>query len=370
MSDGPPVHILLVEPYFTGSHRAWAEGYAQRSRHQVSLVTHEGRFWKWRMQGAPLTMASEIADVVAGKSDVDVVIASSMTDLATLLGLTRKMVAGARTVLYMHENQLTYPPSPRDEPDATYAMINWRSMAAADLVVFNSDFHRSEWFTAVPAFLRNFPDYRHEPMIDEVASRAEVLPVGIDLARLDGTFERADVPLILWNQRCEHDKGPDEFVTALLALDERGADFAVALAGERFVSEPSAFDQLRTRLGHRIVHDGYADEATYVDLLRRAGIVVSTALQEFYGVAITEAIYAGAFPILPDRLVYPERIPPAFHGDVLYRTHGELVDKLEWAIAHMTESAAIAERLRPLMAESDWSAVAPRYDAVVASISD
>ena len=32
--------VLLVEPYFGGSHRAWAEGYAHHSRHRVRLVTH------------------------------------------------------------------------------------------------------------------------------------------------------------------------------------------------------------------------------------------------------------------------------------------------------------------------------------------
>ena len=55
------MRILLIEPYFTGSHRAWAEGYAAASQHDVRLVTHDGRFWKWRMQGSAVTLAEPVA---------------------------------------------------------------------------------------------------------------------------------------------------------------------------------------------------------------------------------------------------------------------------------------------------------------------
>ncbi len=37
--------VLLVEPYFGGSHRSWAEGYAATSRHEVRPITHPGRWW-------------------------------------------------------------------------------------------------------------------------------------------------------------------------------------------------------------------------------------------------------------------------------------------------------------------------------------
>ncbi len=189
-----------------------------------------------------------------------------------------------------------------------------------------------------------------------------MLPVGVDLRRLDGPSQRDDPPLILWNQRAEHDKGPDEFAAAIVALAARGAEFRLALAGERFVSEPTAFDRLREALAGRVVHDGFADDAAYGALLRASDIVVSTAHQEFFGVAITEAIYAGAFPLLPNRLVYPERIPLRHHERCLYDRPDDLVTKLEWAIANRREAAAVADQLHPVMAALDWSTVAPRYD--------
>jgi hypothetical protein len=37
------MRVLLVEPYYGGSHRAWADGYVEHSRHDVKLVTHEAR---------------------------------------------------------------------------------------------------------------------------------------------------------------------------------------------------------------------------------------------------------------------------------------------------------------------------------------
>ncbi len=50
-----------------------------------------------------------------------------------------------------------------------------------------------------------------------------------------------------------------------------------------------------------MAHFGYADEAQYAALLHRADVVVSTALHEFFGVAVVEAIYCGCFPMLPRR---------------------------------------------------------------------
>ena len=211
-------------------------------------------------RAAPVTLAAQIDEAVAAEGQPDVVLASSMTDLAGLLGIARRHLAGAATALYMHENQLTYPLSPRDGSDATYPMTQWKAMAAADLVLFNSSFHRVAWFEAVPGFLGQFPDYRHgRALIDGVAGRSEVMPVGVDLARLVGPPLRSDPPLILWNQRVEHDKAPEAFVAAVIALAAAGPPFRVALAGERFVSEPAAFDRLRVPSVDRIVHDGYAD---------------------------------------------------------------------------------------------------------------
>ena len=51
------MQVLLLEPYLTGSHQAWAEGYARHSKHQVTILSLPGRWWKWRMHGGAVTLA-------------------------------------------------------------------------------------------------------------------------------------------------------------------------------------------------------------------------------------------------------------------------------------------------------------------------
>ena len=50
--------ILLLSPYHGGSHRAFAEGLAAASRHELTILSLPARFWKWRMRGAALLLAA------------------------------------------------------------------------------------------------------------------------------------------------------------------------------------------------------------------------------------------------------------------------------------------------------------------------
>jgi len=359
------MRIALVEPYFGGSHEAWAEGYRSFSEHEIALFTLDDRFWKWRMHGGHVTLAGEFLAAVEVGGPFDVIVCSSMLNVPGFLGLTRNVVGSSRVVLFMHENQLGYPLSPRDRPDLTYPMINWTSMLAVDHVVFNSQYHQDQWFNDIPRFLRQFPDHSQLGLVDQVASKATVLPVGVDLRRFD-TIARTNgsAPRVVWNQRWEYDKGTEELAAALLALDRRGVEFGVVLAGQQSPTDPAELVDLKKALGDRIVHYGWADEDEYVRLLRSADVVVSTAYHEFFGISIVEAIYAGAFPVLPNRLVYPERIPDHLHAHCLYDDFNDLVDKLTWATTHDAAAAEMAVSLKPVMASADWSVVAPRYDGV------
>jgi glycosyltransferase involved in cell wall biosynthesis len=355
------VKILLVEPYYGGSHRAWADGYAANSAHEVTPVTHEARFWKWRMHGAHLTLAKSVAQAFDGSPEV--VLASSMMNVAAFIGAARHAIGDAPVAVYFHESQFAYPLSPLDRPDQTYPMINWSSAAVADLPIFNSEYHRSLFFEQAERFLRRFPDHPHAPLISEIEARSIVLPVGVDLRRL-GTHTKhsGKPPLILWNQRWEHDKGPDEFVELIEALLTRDLDFRVAVVGERFVSSPESFDRLPGLLGDRLVAFGFLPDHEYVEVLRSADVVVSTAHHEFFGIAIVEAIAAGAFPVLSNRVVYPERIQEPYRDHCLYNDPNGLADRVEWAIDHPVEASNIAGGLATAVAPFDRSIVAPAYD--------
>jgi len=359
--------ILLIEPYFGGSHRAWAEGYAQHSAHHVDLVVLPARFWKWRMQGGAVTLA---AHVRALDFRADLVLASDMLNVPAFLGLARDVLGSIPLVLYCHENQLTYPWPPGEKRDLTYAVINWLSMVAADRVVFNSQFHLEDWFSELPQLLRHFPDCSHLGEIADVRRKSTVLPVGCDLRRFDAVTRQpqaaAEPPLVLWNQRWEYDKDPETFLRALQAVAAAGVDFRVALAGANQSDAAPEFDIAREWLGDRVIHTGYASASDYIQLLRRADVVVSTAIHEFFGVAVVEAIYSGCFPVLPDRLAYPGMVAAGYREMCLFDSFGALVERLGWALTHAEERNQIAQELRPYVARFDWSHVAGEYDGRLA----
>ena len=81
------MRIALLESYYGGSHKAWADGYQRFSRHDVELITLPAQFWKWRMQGAAITFARLL------DWQPDLILASSMIDLSIFRALTRDRLA-------------------------------------------------------------------------------------------------------------------------------------------------------------------------------------------------------------------------------------------------------------------------------------
>ncbi|MCB1247325.1 MAG: DUF3524 domain-containing protein [Acidimicrobiia bacterium] len=362
------MRIALVEPYYGGSHRAWADGFQASSNNEVRIVDHEARFWKWRMHGGFLTLAEDLRELVSAGFVPDVVVASSMMDVAAFAGAIRPTLPTTPIATYFHESQFTYPLSPLDREDFTYQMKNWSSAAVSDLVIFNSEFHRDVFRSEASSFLRSFPDHRHVDRVDAAIDGSVVLPVGVELSALTGDVVRdGGPPLVMWNQRWEHDKGPRELLAIVDGLVDSGVEFSVALCGEMFVSVPPMFDEIADRLGERLVHAGYAERTRYVELLKSSSVVLSTADQEFFGIGVVEAIAAGAHPVLPDRLVYPERVD-AVGGDpgaILFRSSAHAIDLIS---ANLGEPADAT--LRQNAMQYDWTRVAPTYDAVLGALVD
>ncbi|NIR42125.1 MAG: DUF3524 domain-containing protein, partial [Actinobacteria bacterium] len=96
------MRIYVLEPYLTGSHRAWAEGYAARSAHEVHVVSLPGQFWKWRQTGGFVTLAGRFRSEVERSGPPDAIVATSLLDLSGFLGLTRDLTAGVPVGLYLH----------------------------------------------------------------------------------------------------------------------------------------------------------------------------------------------------------------------------------------------------------------------------
>ena len=359
--------IWLVEPYYTGSHRSWADGYQAHSRHDVQLLTLPGRFWKWRMQGGAVTLARRALET---QGRPDLILASDMLNLPVFLALAGERLASTPVALYFHENQLTYPLQPGEKRDLHYGFINLVSALRADAVFFNSAYHLEAFFEELPRLLNHFPDYNELRAVEAVRAKSRVLPLGLDLRPFDGcrpAERERRRPAVLWNHRWEYDKDPKTFFQALYTLDEEGLGFDLILLGESFRNQPQEFLRARRRLSDRIVHFGYADDAaTYGRLLWGADVVVSTALHEFFGASVVEACYCDCFPILPRGLSYPELIPEAYHDVCLYDGLEGLLGRLRQAISHV--GALRADALSDKMARFDWQEMAPRYDGILEEV--
>jgi glycosyltransferase involved in cell wall biosynthesis len=299
------MRILSLQPYFGGSHRAFSDGWRSRSRHDWSLLSLPPHKWKWRMRHAPLTFARQATELLERES-IDALATTDMLNLPEFLGLC-PTAARMPSVVYFHENQLTYPVRQEDERDLHFAFTNFHTAAAADAVWFNSAFHRDAFFDAMKNLIRKMPDYQPLNELAALRGRAEVRPPGIELPPPGDATRRPGPLRILWAARWEHDKNPETFFEAMDALADRGINFRLSVLGESFKDRPVVFEVARKRHADLIDHWGFLESReAYLAALAEADVVVSTALHEFFGLAVVEAIAAGTYPLLPDRLAYPE----------------------------------------------------------------
>ncbi|MBS3763668.1 MAG: DUF3524 domain-containing protein [Planctomycetes bacterium] len=359
-------NILFIEPYYDGSHRAFADGWQKQSRHTIRLLTLPARKWKWRMRGAAVYFSQCLPEFAP-----DAVIASDFLDLAAFGTLTKTELENVPLVAYFHENQLTYPVQDEAERDYQFGFTNITSCLAADRVFFNTHFHLDSFLDAVDELLGKMPDHRPENVTSAIRENADVIPVGVNLNEIDrlrSESNKSPGPLrIVWNHRWEFDKGPGRFFLAMQKLNEQRADFELCVMGETFRDQPEIFEKARRELDEHIVHFGFAETREgYLRNLLDGDVVVSTARHEFFGIAVVEAIYAGCVPLLPHRLSYPELIPEPLHARHLYKSDEELVEQLaRWAEKPETIRSL---NLKDSVKDYGWDSVAPILDSAIENV--
>lgn len=370
-----PMQIILLEPFMVGSHAAWAKEYAAHSQHDVKILGLAGKYWKWRMHGGAVSLAREF---LAAGYRPDLLLATDMLDLTTFLALTREVTADIPVALYFHENQLSYPWSPDDadpglQRDAHYCFINYSSALAADILLFNSDYHREDFLAELPGFLKAFPDYNELETVTQIAAKSCTLHVGLDLQRFDQyrfVEERQSgcPPLIFWNHRWEYDKNPEQFFHALYVLQEQGVAFELAVLGESYQKQPAVFAEAQQRLSKQIVHWGYVESfSEYAKWLWRADILPVTSIHDFFGISVVEAIHCRCHPLLPKRLAYPEHLAVEFHEHCFYSDFEDLVGSLTLLCHNL---AAVAGRqLQAQVAGYDWHVQGEVYDRLFAQLA-
>ena len=364
--------LLIVEPYFTGSHKRWAEEYAMQSGHEVELLTLSGHYWKWRMHGGAVSLARKYHD---HDHDYDLILVSDMLDLTTFQALTRDRTSKIPFAIYFHENQLTYPWSETDRDveagrDNHYGFINYASALCADKVLFNSQFHFDSFLAALPNFLKGFPDNNEIGTIEKIKHKSKVLHLGIDLKKFDNIQPEktsSDAPILLWNHRWEYDKNPEGFFKALYRLDEKGLNFELVLLGENLSQQPGCFEKARDHFGSRVLHYGFADSfEEYASWLHKAHILPVTSNQDFFGGSTVEAMYCGCTPLLPNNLAFPEHIPPEFQTGHLYSSEEEFISMLESMIRNFREPH---KDFSKWVKQYDWQTMAPIYDSTFSSFA-
>ena len=318
--------FAFLEPYYSGSHKYFADGFKECFPEQIKLLTLQGRHWKWRMHGSSVTFADMIEK--SGEK-FDTIIVSSLADTALLKSLVLPKMPETRFVTYFHENQLAYPWSEDDkEPSKTdmhYAFINFTSALVSDLALFNSESNRDSFFAALEGFLRSFPDNRLTNKIDSVHKKSKVLYPGINtIPKSNG--KKDNILKILWNHRWEYDKDPFVFFETMFRLKEAGIRFQLFVLGEEKSTSPEIFRTAREKLKDEIISFGYAENYDeYRKLVSDCDILPVTSKHEFFGISVLEAASAGVIPILPERLSYPEIFPPEKFGMLFYE-EGKLFD--------------------------------------------
>lgn len=362
MPQTSPLRILLLSAYDASSHRYWRKGLlAAFPEHHWCELQLPARHFSWRIRGNPLSWLHSARATL--EADYDLVIATSMVDLATLKGLVPTLAA-TPSLCYFHENQFEYPRSLQQHPSVDAQMVNLYAALAADRVLFNSAFNRDTFMAGVNRLLRKLPDQRPGDIQPWLADKVTVVPVPLR----DELFQQRRQPAaeftLVWNHRWEYDKGPERLECTLAGLVERHIPFRLHLLGEQFRTRPEALGRIQQRFAPYLGQVGFVPEQLdYYRLLGQAHLVLSNSLHEFQGLAVMEAVALGAVPRVPDRLSYRELFPASCRYACAEDAHAE-ADNLVALIAtdyHAWRGGALASA--PSMQAYGWQRLRDRYQA-------
>ena len=352
-------NVLVLEPWYQGSHRSWIEGWRSNSRHTIDVVNGSDSGWRRSLITAPTRFADAINEA---HRPIDALVASTPIDLATVLGLLDRSKRRPPTLLYMHESQIGYPPGPKGGQPYRAMIDDWNAITSADRVAVASRFHADLLLARMPDFADGLVD-GSGTKVKSILKNLHVLPVGVDDSGLHPITLGGPIR-VLWNHRWSHDKNPGEFVHAVTILAAEGYEFELYALGEVERGGEKAHGRLKSRLADRILLSGPQTYDTYRQALRRSDLAISTARHEFFGLAIAEAITAGARPVVPDRLAYPEIVPDRFSSQFLYQR--SLLESLRSTLAlPRGEVHRYRQETMEHISRFGWPTMAPKYDSLI-----
>ncbi|BCL60935.1 glycosyl transferase family 1 [Desulfomarina profundi] len=352
--------ILVLEPYYGGSHKQFLDGLCHHVSAEYTLMTLPARKWKMRMQLAAPWFYKQIRKLESQKRYFDTVLCSTFVDVGMLKGLLSGLNGwnpSARFLTYFHENQFSYPGQIPDPTRFQFTAINFNSGLVSDGIAFNTIYNYESFLKGCRKYIKKAADMDLVWVIDALRKKSTVLYPPLDFTCIDrgGRKKNNRVPVIVWNHRWEHDKNPEDFFNTLTELELNRIDFRLILLGQKFRFYPDCFDRAMERFETKIFHCGYVESYDrYVTFLKQADIVISTAFHEFYGISVIEAVRAGCYPLLPDRLSYPELFEPRF----LYR-EGDLTARLQEVI--QDRKSLDDMEIRTITDRLSWGAMREKY---------
>jgi glycosyltransferase involved in cell wall biosynthesis len=346
--------VLLLSAYDAQSHRYWHQQLvAQFSQHQWQVLTLKNRYFAWRMGGNALNFKA-LYDAKL-KAGYDVLIATSMTDLSTLLGLYPHLAALPKH-LYFHENQFAYPVNKQQQGLIEIQLRSIYSALAADYLWFNSKYNRDTFIAGVEQLTQQMPDGIPTDLLDTLSDKSTVLavPIAADCLPVKHTNTTSATIEVVWNHRWEHDKGPETLLEVMrLCTNNKRIKFHIM--GQQFRTMPAALQEVVENHQHQCLTLGYIESRTqYIQTLQQADVVLSTALHDFQGIAMLEAAACGCKPVAPNSLVYPELYPLTN----LYPSTPKQPDKEAQAIWQLLTEPQHLQAVQPAI---HWQHLQPHY---------
>lgn len=260
---------LLLSAYDAESHRHWQHvlknGLPEYEWTQLSLPA---RHFFWRVRSNGLSFTLDHRKLLS--SGYDVLIATSMLDLATLRGLVPELTR-IPALIYFHENQFDYP---LRDAVSEHRILNAQlssitTACCADRVLFNSEYNRQSFLSGARKMIKRMPDGLSLDILQDIEEKSDVLPVPIhakEKAHDDHTIEAsengkdkdANVVNLVWAHRWEFDKQPEVFFSAMEKLYDMPdfkaltIDVRLHVMGQSFRKIPECFQHAETAGIHNL----------------------------------------------------------------------------------------------------------------------
>lgn len=223
--------------------------------------------------------------------------------------------------------------------------------AQSPRVVWLHHIHAQMWQMALPPKLAMIgstiesriapPLYRFSPIITLSRSskqelvddlhfnpkRVHVVPPGID-PRFSPAGPRSDTPLVVAVGRLVPVKRFDFLIEGLVELQSRRGDLQAVIVGEGYCRDSLERQIHEAGAESWIALPGHVDDATLIELYRRAWALASVSVREGFGMTLTEAAACGT-PAVATRIAGHEDAVVEHHSGLLVDNRVELVDALD-----------------------------------------